>query len=121
MHKKTIIAVFIHCETPLDSEEILHYFSPYQDAIKLYIDNPKTFKNITIIPPIGYSPMATMTLDFFIRSKKELYRVLAKLILIAVQYLIEINHHKSVVELTITLPKITRYHRFYSFQWKLDH
>lgn len=70
MHKKTIIAVFIRCEMPLDSEEILQYFSPYQDAIKLYIDNPKTFRNITIIPPIGYSPMETMTLNICLRSKK---------------------------------------------------
>jgi len=121
MHKKTIIAVFIHCETPLDSKEILQYFSPYQDAIKLYIDNPKTHKNITIIPPIGYSPMATMTLDFCLRSKKELYRLLAELILIAVQYSNEINYHKSVIKLTITFPKITRYHRVYPFHWKLDH
>jgi len=42
-------------------------------------------------------------------------------IIMAVQYLIELNYHKSVVKLTITLPKIPRYHRFYSFEWKLDH
>ena len=70
MHKKTILWVNIICETPMDAEahqEILRYFFPYHEAIRLNIDkaNPK----ITVIYPTGYAPVADLSLSFFIRSR----------------------------------------------------
>ena len=122
MHMKTILWVNIFCETPLDTDahqKILQYFFPFHEAIRLRIGqtNPK----ITVIYPTGYAPVADLSLSFFIRSKKQLYETLASLIDIAIQHSNETHYYQAGVMLTITVPKMKRYHQSYKFGWKLCH
>lgn len=122
MHKKTILWVNIICETPMNAEahqEILRYFFPYHEAIRLKIGQIN--RKITVIYPTGYAPVADLSLSYFIRSKKQLYETLASFIDLAIQHSNETHYYKAGVVLTITVPKMRRYHRFYKFGWKLCH
>ena len=100
-------------------QEILRYFFPYHEAIRLKIGkaNPK----ITVIYPTGYAPVADLSLSFFIRSKKQLYETLASLINLAIQHSNETHYYKAGIALTITIPKMKRYHQSYKFGWQLCH
>lgn len=103
MYKKIILRVNLVCEASMDAKapkEILRYFFPYQEAIPLYIDIPIKDKRVTTIYPPDYEPVADISLSFFIRSKKRLYMVLAKLIYLAIRHLNETNYHRPGVVLT---------------------
>lgn len=122
MHKKTILTVNLICETAMDTkahQEILQHFFPYHEAIHLNINQAN--RKIAVIYPIGYAPVADLVLSFFIRSKKQLYESLASLIYLAIQHLNKTHYHKAGIVLTITIPKMKRYHQSYKFGWKLCH
>lgn len=124
MHKKIILRVMLVCEGPMDNEDskkIQRYFFPYQDAIPIYIEHPVKNNKVTIIYPPNYKPIADMPMNILLTSKKGLYSTLAHFIYYAIEYLNEIHYPKSDAVLTITIPRITRYHRVYEFGWTLDY